>query len=447
MWRGLILCASCLRVFVCFQHNPLNYLFSDPGRHWVNGLRFPRGTYFGASDPIGYQVYICVLRKITGDRSFLIALSASLLSILMPWTYYRAARNFGLSKLPALWLWVLIASTPSLLVIYHYIMMETLLLFLDGVALWMTARYLRKGGRAAFLLCAVSWMLACLTKQTVIPLAGVCLLWVWWKKSPPVRDVLTAAVIMLLLLVPQAIRSKIGLGFIAPFGNPWLTAIEHKAGVKMLSIDFYVHANPYLHLESDRVYHMFDTSPSGYIRPLAPISNWAIRRANGNSGLRVEIDSSRGSADWKRAYGSLNVSLREWLVQWRENIVLFLFAPSWPESAVGQWDGRLEFWGRWLWAPLILGLLVFNAREFVNRRFNLIPIAAVVFTLALGLQNVVTVEGRYRKPLEPLLLLNAVYLLAEKSDRRVHTKTSTQAALNSNEPNKAKVDAVPSEIN
>ena len=145
----LILCASCLRAFVCFQHNPLNYLFSDSWRHWVSGLRFPRGTYFGAADPIGYQVYICVLRRITGDRSFLIALAASLLSIVMPWTYYRAARNFGLSKLPALWLWALIAWAPSLLVIYHYIMMETLLLFLDGIALWMTARYLRKGGKSA----------------------------------------------------------------------------------------------------------------------------------------------------------------------------------------------------------------------------------------------------------------------------------------------------------
>jgi hypothetical protein len=443
----LILCASCLRIFVCFQHNPLNYLVSDSWRHWVSGLRFPRGTYFGAADPIGYQVYICILRRITGDRSFLIALAASLLSVVMPWTYYRAARNFGLSKLPALWLWALIACTPSLLVIYHYVMMETLLLVLDGVALWMTARYLRKGGRAAFLVCVASWMFACLTKPTVIPLAGVCLLWVWWKKSPPVRDVLTATVMALILLVPQSIRSKIGLGFIAPFGNPWLAAIEHKSGVKMLSINFHVHANPYLHLESDRVYDMFSSSPSDYIQPLAPLSDWRIRRAAGNSSLTVEIDSSRGSEDWRRAYASLNVSAGEWLAQWRENIVLFLFAPSWPETAVGQWDGRMVFWARWLWAPLILVLLVLNVSDFVNRRFNLIPVATTVFILALGLQNMVTAEGRYRKPLEPLPLLNLVYVVAGKNDRRAETRAATQTVLQSEHTSEAEVDDVPSHLN
>jgi len=126
----LIIAASCLRVSVCFLHNPMNYLFSDMLRHWTNGVTFPRGGYTGGSDPIIYQVYIGVLHEVIDDNKFLVGMMSAVLSILMPWTYYRAARNVGLQKIPALWVWVLIAWTPSLVAIYHYIMMETLLLFL-----------------------------------------------------------------------------------------------------------------------------------------------------------------------------------------------------------------------------------------------------------------------------------------------------------------------------
>ena len=108
----------------------MNYLFSDMLRHWTNGVTFPRGGYTGGSDPIIYQVYIGVLHEVIDDNKFLVGMMSAVLSILMPWTYYRAARNVGLQKIPALWVWVLIAWTPSLVAIYHYIMMETLLLFL-----------------------------------------------------------------------------------------------------------------------------------------------------------------------------------------------------------------------------------------------------------------------------------------------------------------------------
>ena len=98
---ALIIAASCVRVLVCLQHNPMDYLWSDPLRHWMNGARFPHGGYFGASDPIGYQVYIFLLRGITRDNRILVALACALLSIVMPWIYYRAARSLGLQKIPA----------------------------------------------------------------------------------------------------------------------------------------------------------------------------------------------------------------------------------------------------------------------------------------------------------------------------------------------------------
>src|ERR1039457_3081715 len=69
----LIVAASCVRVFVCFQHNPLDYLSSDMLRHWNNGVRFPGGGYTGAGDPIVYQVYVFVLHKLAADNKLLFA--------------------------------------------------------------------------------------------------------------------------------------------------------------------------------------------------------------------------------------------------------------------------------------------------------------------------------------------------------------------------------------
>ena len=64
----LIVAASCFRVFICFVHNPMDYIWSDMLRHWNNGLLFPRGNYSAAADPIVYQVYIWLLRHLTGDN-------------------------------------------------------------------------------------------------------------------------------------------------------------------------------------------------------------------------------------------------------------------------------------------------------------------------------------------------------------------------------------------
>ena len=419
---GLIALGSCLRIFVCLAYNPLDFLtLLDPARHWGNGLRFPKGAYFGASDPIGYQAYIFVLRKLTGDNRWLVGLASAALSVLMPWTYYRAARNFGLQKLPALWAWVLIVWTPSLLAIYHYIMMETLLLCLDGAALWATARYLRRRDGRAFLVSVGLWTLACLTKPSVIPLAAACVAVSCWQKMPSLKAVAASAVLVIALLVPQALRSEIALGFIAPFGNPWLTKIQHRSNVHTLQVYFYSHQNRYLKFKVDPHYDMTFDTPSSYVRPFAPLNDWMIRRAATDTKKNIVINSEYGSRDWKSAYDSIHLTASDWLALWRENIVLFFFAPSYPEAEERDWVDQLESQIRWMWAPLIVFVLVGNLWMFTKRRFDMLPVAVTLFTLFLMLQNVVTFEGRYRKPLEPLLMMNLVWIVVAWKSRRIDT--------------------------
>jgi hypothetical protein len=414
----LIIVASCVRVLVCLQHNPIDGLWSDPLRHWLNGATFPRGGYCGASDPIGYQVYIFSLRRVARDNRILIALACALLSVVMPWTYYGAARSLGVRKTPALWVWVVIAWTPSLFTIYHYIMMETLLLVLDGAAVWSTGRYLRKGDTWSFINSVFWWTLACLTKPTVIPLAGVFVLWSFWKKRPSLRAVFIATLVAVVMLIPQAVRSNFELGFVAPFGNPWLTKIQHRSGAKMIYLYFRGRGHP------DVIQNYNFGSPTCFMQPLAPFSPWRIRRAYVESSITVTASAKNGALDWKNAYAGLNTTTQEWLAQWEENIVVFLFGPSWPESASGQWDSQLTFYTRWMWAPLIAIMLGWNIYRFLKGWFDLLPIAVTVFTLFLLLQNVATAEGRYRKPLEPLLLMNAVWLITRTREDQPNPETA-----------------------
>jgi hypothetical protein len=412
-----ILVGCGLRIFVCFHFNPLNYVLSDASRHWTNGLRFPRGAYSGASDPIGYQVYVCMLRRVTHDNPLLVGLSAALLSLLMPWVYYRAALELGLSKISSLLIWALIVWTPSLIAIYHYIMIETLLLLLEGAALWATVRYRHVGSSSSFLASVVLWVLAALTKPTALPVALVCLAWICWKRLPDRRVVATAAALSFVLLLPQSIRSKVALGFIAPFGNPWLIRLQHRSGVKKIDLTFFTHPDDHFVIKAETHYDMEFSSPSCYVHPLAPLSDWMIARAHENTILVLPVDSAFGERDWRRAYEKFDVDREHWLMEWRENMVLFLFAPSWPEGAVHDWVDAWDPLARWMWAPIILVVFLGNARDFFRRRFDLLPIAVTCFALFLMLQNEVTFEGRYRKPLEPLLLMNLVWIVAKPSDR------------------------------
>lgn len=412
---ALIIAAWCVRIFVCFEHNPMDYLSSDMLRHWQNGLHFPKGGYTGAADPIGYQLYLSVLQRITFGNRALIALASALLSVLMPWTYYRAARDFGFTRISALWAWALIAWAPSLLSIYHYIIAETLLLFLEGIALWMTARYLRTAGKRAFLLSIFFWTLAALTKPTVIPLAGICVLWSWWKKSTPLRDIAIGVLLAGAMLIPQAIRSRVVLGFVAPFGNPWLTRIQLRSGATSVHFRVYAYPSDFMGFHAPPTdYELKFTSPSSSIHPLLPFSEWAPRRAFTTSIAEVTINSGRGERGWEEVYDQFNRDSRERYAQWRENIVLFFFSPSWPED---QWDGRINYLSRWLWAPLILLVLAGNVREFLRRRLDLLPVAVTLFTLIMAMQNMLIMEGRYRKPVEAVLLLNFAWLLDPKNLR------------------------------
>lgn len=401
-FRGMywiaIISGSLARIATCFQHNPLDYLSSDPARHWRHAGIFFQPRLMELSDPIGYQFYLLLLRALTGDNRYLIVTLCALLSVLMPWFYYRASREFKMSKERALAVWAVIVWTPSLFKIYQYFMPETLLLALLGLSLWMTGRSLRRGDFASWIIMVVFWTLAVLTKITVMPVAGVCLIYVWFKKSRSFKWFLSGALIAFLLILPNALRTYNGLGYIAPFGNLWITKIQHRSGAHKIQID------------AGKLGRYYFISPSCFVKPFEPLHSWMIRRAGQATVVKVKIDPLNGERDWQQAYTDLGVGKNERLHQLKENLILFFWGPSWPEGS-RSWSGWMTFQLRWLFAPLVFFVLFLNFRQFSKREFQLIPVTVTFFIFMLALQNQVTAEGRYRKPLEVLLILNLAAVL------------------------------------
>lgn len=395
---------TLFRFLMGIWQNPLDYLFSDPNRHWMNAQRLFCPELMNGCDPIFYQVYLFGVQKLTNGNHLAIGITTGVLSAMMPWVYYRAARAFPETRDRALIVWAMMLATPSFFVIYRYFMIETVLLPLIGLGLWMTGRHLRKCNLASFIVVVVVWMAAAFTKPAAFIIAAICTVFAWRYGLRRIWGVVVAVGLVTVMLIPNAIRTHQILGYCAPFGSGWIAQIMHAGGTKHTRF----HWN-----RGEWIY----SSPSCYIQPLYPLNHWAIKRAFDDTIREVTVRKNDGQQGWERACQHAQVDRSQRFVQWGENIILFLFAPSWPDSGADSWAGTVNYWSRWMWGPLIFYVLFGNWEIFKTRRFPLIPLATTSLLLLLMFQNSVTMEGRYRKPVEPLILFNLVWLLSPGCNR------------------------------
>ncbi|MFH1066580.1 MAG: glycosyltransferase family 39 protein [bacterium] len=385
----------------------MSFLWSDMERHWANGLHFWDPSIISSGDALMYQVFLYLVQKLTQQNVIGINFICGLLAVATPYFFYRAMRELKVSKNYALVLFALVVWLPSLASVFHYFLTETLLLFLLGLGLWMMGRYLRKGDFVSFLTSVVVWTLACLTKSSVLLLALVCVAYSLVHRPQSLKNIAAVCVLTIFLLLPSAVRSYRILGFSAPLGSVWINKILFHSGKQGVRVQF-----------KHTGYGWIFGSPSSHIRPLEPLSQWQMKRAGPVTWVVVEVDPTRGKLDWVEAHRELHYSWGDWWQQQRENFVLLFFAPSWPESySPYEVEGRINYLQRWIWAPLIFYIFVGNVILFCKRQFDFIPLIMTVFFFFLLFQNVTIMEGRYRKPLEPLVLMNGVYLM-ERSERR-----------------------------
>ena len=211
-------------------------------------------------------------------------------------------------------------------------------------------------------------------------------------------------VILLLFLVPAGLHGRINLNFFAPFGNPYLNTIYAESGNRNIAIEFGPKG------------HYWFGCPSFYNPTFYPFSDWTTDRT-GTVAIAVDLDEGR--APWRREKS--RVERERTFPRWKlygESLSYTLFAQSWPDNDRSAVAGFLTVWTRWLWPPLMLIVAIGAVRGRFQGKEWLLPCSALAMVVYFVVQNDAIMEGRYRKPIDPIFVAAAV-VLAHRARARV----------------------------
>jgi hypothetical protein len=115
-----------------------------------------------------------------------------------------------------------------------------------------------------------------------------------------------------------------------------------------------------------------------------------------------------------------------WRLRW-ENVVFLMFGESWPDNDTAFPMAVATLKTRWVWAPLfVVALVVFAVRFRQTRARPLVPALIGIWFVCQGVALVAINEGRYRKPLEGLLVAQVlVWCDAALEQRRARRRAAT----------------------
>jgi hypothetical protein len=368
-------------------------------------------------DAILYQLYIAALTKLSLKIPELILFYTALLSLVMPWIWYRFFRELQPSRLIAVAGWTAITWLPSWNSIYGYFMQETLMLPLLGAALCLTWRARRKRTMDAFLLMTLVWMLAGLTRGICIPLAVVATTWVWWEQDRKFIKAVYGILMLGLILGPLTYRSLDKMKIVAPHGIGTLNTIYARSGAQAINLEYH---------RDGAVWYFGFWSPSLGSLPFEPLNDWQSRR---HGLVKVYIDIEQGYRDWDAALKEHSLTFGNYFWITGENLIFLFFGESWPDSNRDRVWGELNYQLRWLWAPLMLAVMIWTVVcRRSQRKHLLLPAILLTWFIVQGLMSIAVNEGRYRKPLEGLLIAQIV-LLAGTARRRENETRHGRSAI------------------
>jgi len=395
------LCLVLRFLYVTVHLGPFHDISNDWGRHWWNGVHlFDAPEFMGGVDPKLFQLWVWLLHTLTGDRKWAVEGVTGLLCAAMPYVWFLVAREiFTLRQ--ALVIAIVIAVSPTFLVIYSFFMNETLLLVMLGLALWLTLRAVRLRTPRAYQLAVVFWVLALHARMTVLPLMLLSIGWMLGYQMRKLRSLCFAVMALVVLTLPAAVQSYRVLGTFSPFQFSTLNAIYFKNG--SMFHNYYIIDGRYRGSYSW-------SSPSYYMNVLEPLAEFRSYRNRERAPVIIRMEN--GSGDFDREYATLRseYDLYSFLNDTYENMLFLFVSGSWPDSGSwsDDWFFRMNFYMRWMWTALMVGMVVLG--PFVplgeKKAFLMALTLALIFTLSA--QQLGIMEGRYRKPLEPLLLMSAV---------------------------------------
>jgi hypothetical protein len=406
LWYLLFASGLVIRVVaILVIRSPMEVIFSDPGRHWNNGLQFLHPDPQGAIDPLVYQLYLFVVQKLTQKDPFWIGVITAALSVTYPLIWYGFARSVMRRRVNALRFATVLCWLPTHISIFGFFMNETLALPLVGLALWMTKLAIDRRTPLLYVAAASAWIVAVLTRSLIAPVGLACVVvsWLrlrhgrWWAGA--VSGVVAAA-----WLAAAGVHAHGVLKRYTPFG-----------GADGMSIYFASSAKDYAVTFKGIASYGF-SSPSFYVSPWEPFGDFPTIR---EGAVSVMFDPDKHGADAKKAFHEqLEHNWKKLPRLVYENFVFLSFGHCWPTAgAQGDTADKICLWERWIWFPLTVLALVGSVVYVARRKAELVPLVVigVLFTCYVLLQ-VAVLEGRYRKTFEPIVLLAPFWLLERRKD-------------------------------
>jgi hypothetical protein len=403
-WEVIFL-AGFIQIIIlrfCFPlfYSPFDHLFSDPQRHWDNAVQFHQNRLFSGIDPKGYQYFLAGIVDLFKNWHRGIELSIGLLCAGTGLVWFLVAREL-LPKTQALLAGCVLGIMPSLMTIFGYFMNETLTLFLFGLAWWVSLVCWRRPSMALFMLVVTIWEWAALTRIVALPVGVVMITGLWWfvikGNENKIISAIGVMIITASLCIPMARFSYDRIGVMTSFSYGGLNKIYALSGESKIEI----HIN-------DKTWWF--ESPTYYTQPFDPISKFELPHSGP---YQFTIDTSHGTKDWNEEIRKLkgSYSFQDYLNRIRNNVIYATFATSWPDSGNNQGDGfwlRSGYHLRWVWAPLMIIVAIGALKQKLDQRQMIFVLATLGLIAMLFIQNEGIMEGRYRKPVEPMLIISAI---------------------------------------
>lgn len=411
--RLLILQALLLRASIPFVVNPVYFDVTDPIRHFRYATEPLFLSPMAVMDAPLYQIWLTLINKLTVSDAFLLSVHSAVLSLVTPWLWYLFLKEaLPQDRRMALIGFAILAWLPSWMGIFSYFMPETILLPLLGLSLWATYRARSNPSDSRLAVASLCWTLAVLGKVVVLPAAIVAGFWmvsgssgIKWKKA------LIMIGIGSILLCPAAYLTYRVLNIPSPFGFPEMNRIYFESGKKAIKAH-------YTKDSGAKQWNYIFQSPSVESEPFYPFSNWTSTRSKTDD-VEISVDLDKGLEDWLRESqknkGDLSLHLR----MLSENAIMILFGRSWPDETSRKFLFVPHDWMRFLWAPLAVLVLAGNLWGLGKRRkMELLPTLVTVTLIFFFCLPAAVGEGRYRKPLEGLLVANALWLVMMSRKRK-----------------------------
>jgi hypothetical protein len=403
--KCLFLLCLFIRLCLVIYFPPTEYLYSDMIRHWENGERLFNPSLMGGVDPKLYQVWIFLMRKLSFGSNHLACFYTGLLSAFFAYTWYLVAREL-FSKRIAYIFGIILALHPNYSMFYSYFMNETIILPAVGVATWLTLRAERKRNFWACQFALLAWSIAIFARISVVPLAFAGFIYILSFHPSRVRGFGLALVILSAMLIPAGLHSMKGTNIFNPLQFTELNQLYRYTDKKWFQIN--------VKYPDGGVYIGRWATPSYSTNMLAPFGNFETKRQEGVQ--QYYINFAEGKTSWQQALESQKENYTSDM-RWNdfiENLVFFTFGAHFPDAQANSPNflSRLAFHFRWFWVVVIFAFAVFTPFIKVSAREAYILVSVAITVAALLLQQTGVMEARFRRVIEPDLLISFFIIIS-----------------------------------